>query len=203
MTKADTTTTGCSKHGPIDVCGHTDTTCPDRNTEAGRDTSPTTEQAISTIIKNLERCGFDAEFQGVEAEKRKQQLIKIARRMPNIASTILQKFRQLTANEGLDTGRLTFFVVGGRVRGTPIKDSTDFDVVITADKRLHPKYNEITWDQRHAIARALYEEIENIFRELGITELYEQGIIEIKGYGERTSEELKKENNTLEIVDLE
>ena len=162
-----------------------------------------TEQAITTIVENLGKCGFDPEFQGEDAEKRKQQLVEIAHHLPDIAAQILRKFRELAAKENLEAGKLTFFVVGGRIRATPIRDNTDFDVVITADKRLHPRYNEISWDQRHAIARALYPEIERIFKELGIEKLYEQGIVELKGFGERTSEELKKENSTLEIVSLD
>lgn len=162
----------------------------------------TAEKAVAVLLKNLEEGGFDPEFQGTEAEKRRQQLIEIARHIPGIAINILHKFRQLTTSENLDAGKLAFFVVGGRVDATPIKDNTDFDVVITAEKRLHPKYNNISWEQRHSIGRALYLEIERLFKELGIEQLYERGIFEIKGLGERTSEELENEERTLKIIDL-
>lgn len=175
----------------------------DSNSGSSNEQPSTAEKAATTIIENLEKCGFDSEFQGAEAKKRKQQLIEIAQNLPTIALRILHKFRQLTTNESLDAGKISFFVVGGRVAATPIKDNSDFDVVITAEKRLHPSYDKhISWAQRHSIAKALYQEVESLFKELGIGHLYEKGIFEFKGFGERTSETLEKEQDTLKIAGL-
>lgn len=135
---------------------------------------------------------------------RREKLERIAKKLPEIADLLLEKFRDLVRMEGLDAGVLTLFVVGGRVRGTPIKDNTDFDVVISAENRLRPPFMKeptITLEQRRAIGYAVYAEIENIFTLLGLNEDYEKGILEIKGFGERTAAEVQGEEDILKIAE--
>lgn len=160
--------------------------------------------AVALLLEKLEQCGFQEDFQGEAGALRKEKLERIAKQLPEIADSVLRKFRDLTKAEGLNAGLITFFVVGGRVRGTPIKDNTDFDVVITAENRLSPFVKEptITLAQRHAIGRALYAEIENIFATRGLDADYEKGILEIKGFGERTAKEVQGEEDTLKITEL-
>lgn len=161
-------------------------------------------EAVETLRHNLRRSGFDEAFQGEAAEHRKEKLDRIAEQLPAIGARLLQRFRALTEEEQLNPGTLTFYVVGGRVRATPIRENTDYDVVIAAEKKLTPfslKHATITHEQRQKIARALIADIEPIFLALGLQEDYEQGIIEPKGFGEKTPEEIERGDGVLKIIE--
>lgn len=161
------------------------------------------ENPVSILIEKLEKSDIQEDFRGEAGAERKEKLKRIARRLPEIAELLLGKFRNLAKNEGLNADTLTLFVVGGRVRGTPIKDNTDFDLVISAENKLTPfgKEPTITFAQRHALGRALYAEIENIFTSLGLSQDYEKGILEIKGFGERAASEVQGEEDVLKIAE--
>lgn len=161
------------------------------------------ERAVATLLSNLEHSGFYPEFTGNEAQARKEKLERVARQMPTIAKKVLDVFAGLAHAEGLEPGKLAFYVVGGRVNATPIKESTDFDVVIAAEHPLNPfaKQETITLRQRHQIASGLYAHIESIFADLQLQSDYERGIIEIKGFGEKTPEEVEEQAGILKITE--
>lgn len=158
---------------------------------------------VQLILDNLEHSGFEDGFNVGSAQKRKEMLERIAKQLPKIGDLLLKRFRELARAENLEITDIAFYVVGGRVRGTPIKDNTDFDVLISSEKKLTPFAEKatITFEQRHRIARALYEEAERIFTELGLGADYEKGILEFKGYGERNKEEIEREEDVLKIVE--
>lgn len=159
--------------------------------------------SVDFLIDQLHKSGFQEDFHGEVAIARREKLERIAKKLPDIANRLLTTFRTLAKAEGLDPGVLTFYCVGGRVLGTPIKEGTDFDVVIAAEQRLNPfaKDSTMTVAQRHAIARALYTEIPEIFASLGLGDEYEKGIIECKGFGERTAAEVEKSGAVLKICE--
>ncbi|MDO8676475.1 MAG: hypothetical protein Q7K16_02385 [Candidatus Azambacteria bacterium] len=197
MTNFDTGVGGCSIHGPITICGHTDATCSDKMKVDRADEKPSAiEIATNTIVANLETGGFYPEFQGPEAEKRKQRLIEIAEQLPTLAPAVLTKFRELLEQEKIDGGKLSFFIVGGRVNATPIKDNTDFDIVLASEKRALAGGK--IWRKRTGIWETLYQEIERL-----LGQLYEEGLIEIKGLGQRSAEDVEGEEGTLKIAELE
>lgn len=165
------------------------------------------QRAITILKSKLEQCGLDPDYPRDEMLARKEMLSKTAEHLSQIADRLLKKFRELTLEQGLDAGTITFFVVGGRVRATPIKDNTDFDIVLTAENRLNPRGDKttITYKQRHAIWDSLNKEIEPIFHELGLK--YEKGVIELKAMGEDTAvtheaKHPETENASLKIWEL-
>lgn len=168
---------------------------------------PVPENAIHPsvvfLIDQLHKSGFQEDFQGEVAIAHREKLERIAKKLPDIANRVLTTFRTLAKAEGLDPGIVTLYSVGGRVRGTPIKEGTDFDVVIAAERRLNPfaKDSTMTIAQRHAIARSLYTKLPEIFASLGLEDDYEKGIIEIKGLGERTAAEVEREDAVLKICE--
>lgn len=161
------------------------------------------QDIVSLIIRNLETNGFYPEFFGEAAQAHKEKLERIAKRLPTIGRYVLETFRELAHEQGVNPGKLTLYVVGGRVRGTPIKDNTDFDLVIAAEHELTPfaKTPTITLAQRHAMGRALYTRVEQLFSEMGMHEDYERGILEFKGFGERTSKTVENEHDVLKLVE--
>lgn len=158
---------------------------------------------IQLLLHNLEIGGYQEGFNENEAQQRKESLKRIAKQLPTIGEHLLKRFRELIRTESLEIGDIAFYSVGGRVRGTPITETTDFDVLISSEKKLTPFAKEptITLEQRHRIARALYEEIPHIFDELGLSADYEKGIVEFKGFGENTMEEIEKGECVLKIVE--
>jgi len=173
--------------------------------------NPTTHQqefndekgSVQLLLHNLETGGYQDGFSENDAQKRKDLLERIAKQLPTIGNLLLHKFRELIRAEQLDIGDIAFYSVGGRVRGTPIGENTDFDVLISSEKKLTPFAKEptITFEQRHRIARTLYEEVERIFNELGLGADYEKGILEFKGFGENNAEEVEKVECVLKIVE--
>lgn len=157
----------------------------------------------ASLAARLDGSDLQEDFRDAAGVEYKERLKRIAKHLPEIGTLLLRRLRDLVQCEGLDPGILTLFLVGGRVRKTPITDNTDFDIVISADNRLTPfgKHPTIAFDQRHAFGRALYEEMERIFTGLGLHKDYEKGILEIKGLGERTALEVQKEEAVLKIAE--
>lgn len=151
----------------------------------------------------LDESDLQEDFRNAAGAEYKGRLKRIAKHLPEIGTLLLRRLRDLVQCEGLDPGILTLFLVGGRVRQTPISDNTDFDIVISADSKLTPfgKHATIAFDQRRILGQALYEEIERIFIRLGLHKDYEKGILEIKGLGERTALEVQKEEAVLKIAE--
>ncbi len=132
------------------------------------ESSSTREEANdlgASLAARLDESDLREDFRDVAGVEYKERLKRIAKHLPEIGALLLRRFRDLAQCEGLNPGVLTLFLVGGRVRQTPISDNTDFDIVISADNKLTPfgKHATITFDQRHVFGRALYEEIERIF----------------------------------------
>lgn len=161
--------------------------------------------AVATILRNLERSGLDPESTQEAASKRKEQLERVAHQLPAIGNRLLTLFSKLAKKEELDPGKLGFYVVGGRVRATPIKETTDFDIVISAERPLDPfaKQETITLKQRQEIAFALYAAVPDVFNDLGIGDDYEKGLIEIKVFGDKTPTKVEGEDDVLKITELE
>lgn len=179
---------------------------PEEQEKIARETDAVRVREI--LAQNLVRSGFQPDFGGEESEKRKEKLARIAEHFPALAEKILQRFQSLAEEAGLHPGKLTLFVVGGRIRAIPLSDNTDYDIVITAENPLNPFGRKdapvtVTFPQRHALARAVYESMEGIFNELGLGADYERGIIEIKGLGERTAEQVSHEESTLKVMEWE
>lgn len=67
---SDTTTDGCSKHGSLDICGHTDATCPDK--------TPEIIIADHSTCFRIPRDGFDVPILAVQehSEGRKPMVIR-------------------------------------------------------------------------------------------------------------------------------
>ncbi len=172
--------------------------------KSGTEESPT-QKAVNSLIEKIKQSPLNLEYDEVTMESRRERLVKIAEHILVFAPHILRKFRALTTEQGIDAGKIGFYIVGGRVLASPIKDNTDIDFVITSENSLVPyaKDARITYPQRHAIARKLYAEIEQLFNEKNISDLYEKGILEIKGLGESTMEEIESQEGVLKIAELE
>lgn len=170
------------------------------------ESGPTRKEANdlgASLATLLDESDLQEGFRNAAGVEYKERLKRIAKHLPEIGTLLLRRFRDLAQGEGLDPGVLTLFLVGGRVRQTPICDNTDFDIVISADSKLTPfgKHATIAFDQRRILGQALYQEIERIFIRLELHKDYEKGILEIKGLGERTASEVQKEEAVLKIAE--
>lgn len=163
------------------------------------------EKTIGEVmVQKLNKAELDPSYDSVEMAVRKEKLMKIAEKVPEIAEHILKSFQEMLQEKGIDGGKLPLYLVGGRVREAPIKDNTDFDFVISAENSLAPWTKEpiISLKQRHEIGHKIYTEIEKVFENLGLTDVYEKGIFEIKGLGEKTSSKVEQGEDVMKICEV-
>lgn len=127
-------------------------------------------------------------------EKMKSTLLKIS----EISRHMVNTYRTICERNGMDPGRISVYIVGGRVREKPLQHSSDIDVVFTtenASEGLQPNYslkdNESpeVMQKKIAARKQFVDVLEKGFRDLDLLEKGADGeetgwFIEPKGYGD-------------------
>lgn len=101
------------------------------------------ESEISKVIEGSNRLPYEGEkltqhlINLLNAHPTPEKLIEIKRKfeqiytqLPEIATHILTEYNQLLHKWDLDPGRVNLYMVGGRVKGKPLKEDSDIDLII-------------------------------------------------------------------------
>ncbi len=153
--------------------------------------NPKKEEVRSRIMKREFDAGVSADI----LETHREKLLKFSELLIDQSEKLLREFGELYQKETGNTPReLGLAIVGGTAHGGSLHESSDIDIIFTADPAINPvaKIGEqptIDYPARHRIARALHEKAKELF-ETTFPDYKE--IFEIKGYGEQTPEEAKR-----------
>ncbi|OGG62860.1 hypothetical protein A3C21_02320 [Candidatus Kaiserbacteria bacterium RIFCSPHIGHO2_02_FULL_59_21] len=134
--------------------------------------------------------------------KRREQLCTILPYLPDIAKGYADQLRQQCAAFQLDSGKIRAYLVGGRVRSTPLKERSDFDLYLTVENP--GKGFQITRDDSVEVMerkRAAYDNWRESHaasdRMLGFggARNLDPGLVEVAGFGLRSDQEFRDEVN--------
>jgi len=142
--------------------------------------------------------------------RRAELLRLVLNKLENVSPSIISLYREVLDSNGVteeQTGKLSLCVVGGRVHGeSQLKTWSDIDTVITAEKPfLSTRSVFMSPEEQESLPEALLrsgplkremmgrfiEEILPRFSEMVGVDLSEEGIIEIKGYGDQRNQDVK------------
>jgi predicted nucleotidyltransferase len=129
------------------------------------------EDNLKSLIKGLATQSV-MEGKDIETtEKRRKTLLELALHLPDLSKLLLVEFRKLVEKEGFQINKMIVYLVGGRVRNEPIKDTSDFDLTISCDNELlNPlsrNINAINYSVRHGVIRVLNDVVRNFLTESG------------------------------------
>ena len=128
---------------------------------------------------------------------RREQMQSAFVRIREISAEMVSVYRKVCARNGLNPGKISLYVVGGRTRLKPLQHSSDIDVVFTAQNQsesLEPNYSFKQGDSQEliqkktALRKEFIKELEPILDRYGLLEKDSDGevtgwFVEPKGYG--------------------
>lgn len=180
-----------------------------------------TQLAIQKILADLDQKIKDKDFDLDDGStedvvlKRAELLMRVLEKLPQIVPLIVRSYRAILNEQGLDrerTGRLSLYVVGGRIHNqTKLKSWSDIDMVFAVEKpwligrkRFLTKEEDVALPEPRGNMRTINvpfrQEIANsIIPRLGeliSTDLSNEGVLEIKPSGDQRSEDINNGVNS-------
>ncbi|MEM3841360.1 MAG: nucleotidyltransferase domain-containing protein [Candidatus Micrarchaeaceae archaeon] len=89
---------------------------------------------ISGIESNIRRLIRTSEADGREEKlELNSEFIKIYKKLPQFAEKLISSYKKVSSNLGMPDEVVRVYMVGGRVKGTPISDDSDIDIFIATE----------------------------------------------------------------------
>jgi predicted nucleotidyltransferase len=144
------------------------------------------ENTIDATKENRSGCDDDDVDKAKIAETRKE-LSDTFSKFSSIIPAFVQEYRNALAVNGLDPGRITVYMVGGRVEGTPCAAGSDIDLMFAFEKPLAPHLT------RKIRLKMVFENFPQICSKLNIRIINgHAGRFQILGGGDKTPQEIEE-----------
>jgi hypothetical protein len=141
-------------------------------------------------IPNFLLSKLDTDTNANRFPETREKLVYAYKQLPAFSEKAVNAYYHLCAQYNLDPGEIRLYMVGGRVRGTPLKEDSDIDLVFAVEnyqqsiEHLHfDRFSDPGDAQQFKIDRMLEinTRVFAISHELGIA----KGTMHILGYGDK------------------
>jgi len=104
-----------------------------KSTAAKNDKERTSETDLARVINNNVRRMLIllSRDKSEDLKPTREKFKKIYEKLPDVGQKIAESYHDMLHKVGLNPGEIRVYIVGGRVKGKPLKADSDIDIIIT------------------------------------------------------------------------
>lgn len=125
-----------------------------------------------------------------QTETRRQLLLTLSDYLIELSTLIIENYIKLMDKNSLKFEKISLYMIGGRVRNEPIKDTSDIDFFITSENQLPINIEE-------EIKSTIHQSFDSFLKSKGFKGSEEIWLLEMKKFGTNTEAELLDNDQTL------